>query len=134
MPCACNHVWEACRRRNGEDLKGPIPIWWCRHFDEAPAPCHGMCDVCKTEPPQARDQQLQDVTDAATGALSTLARHGQEKRATLAQLVDKWRSNKVRGPTPVQPSCPALVARSSHPAQRSFRRCPQVPRRRETGP
>ncbi|GAB4814163.1 hypothetical protein N2152v2_001209 [Parachlorella kessleri] len=45
--------------------------------------------------------QPQDVTAAAVGALSTLdkwpAAAGGEKRATLVQLVDKWRSNKEGG-------------------------------------
>ena len=71
------------------------------HFGEAPPACHGMCDSCRdgaTNAQQQQQQQHRDVTEEAGGALATLqAWPGAEKRATLTQLVDKWRGSKARG-------------------------------------
>lgn len=111
-----------CPGQGGSHLP---PRWCCRHFGEAPSPCHGMCDVCqaaaaatKVAPAAAGaaaaaaqaagpsssakagegGTQQRDVTAAAQGVLSTLANWaGAEKRATLTQLLDAWRKNKVGG-------------------------------------
>lgn len=64
----------------------------CRHFAEAPAPCHRMCDTCAGRAVGATVEKI-DVTEAAKGALEVLKNWaGAEKRATLTQLVDKWRT------------------------------------------
>lgn len=66
----------------------------CRHFGEAPAACGSMCDVCKRG--QERIAST-DVTEAAQGLLGLLSKWpSSEKRATLVQLVNAWRSDKVR--------------------------------------
>lgn len=74
-----------------------------------------MCDVCKAEAAAApaaaagagaaaaataaaAAEQARDVSEAAQGVLETLAsKAGEERRATLVQLLSKWRSNKVSG-------------------------------------
>lgn len=57
-----------------------------------------MCDVCKAAATGSAAAQ-RDVTAAALGALSTLANwpaaQPEDKRATLNQLLDKWRASKV---------------------------------------
>ncbi|KAL4440297.1 hypothetical protein ABPG75_003298 [Micractinium tetrahymenae] len=86
----------------------------CRHFGEAPPPCHQTCDCCKRvaggaaggaaaaaaggrqQQQHQQQQQLKDVTEAAKGVVQTLqAWPGAEKRATLIQLVDKWRKESA---------------------------------------
>jgi ATP-dependent DNA helicase Q1 len=84
----------------------------CRHFAEAPAPCHGMCDCCRF---RRSNQNLDnngaaaaaggrgagasrgggknriDVSDACKTAIEVLKTWtATDKRATLTQLMDKW--------------------------------------------
>lgn len=65
-----------------------------KHFAEPPALCNASCDVC-------RDAVLddiechEDVSQAACEVLATLTSWPKpEKRATLVQLIDGWRSGK----------------------------------------
>eukprot|EP00887_Chlorella_sp_A99_P002461 scaffold10.g2461.t1 len=113
--------------RAGRDGLPAHCLLFFRHFAEAPAPCHGMCDWCRRQRAdgdgasgqqqeqggQEREQGGQqhngageatrrgrgppqkDVSEAARAALLTLRDWaGSEKRATLTQLVDKWRASK----------------------------------------
>lgn len=65
----------------------------CRHFGEAPAPCSSMCDCCKRG---SNAVTHRDVTEAARSCLTLLSRWpGAEQRATLLQLINAWRSDKV---------------------------------------
>jgi hypothetical protein len=87
-----------------------------RHFGEAPPRCAAMCDCCKAVAAAAEaagageaggaataaataaagGPAAKDVTEAARGVVQTLQGWpGQEKRATLIQLLDKWRGSKV---------------------------------------
>ncbi|KAK9814024.1 hypothetical protein WJX73_009544 [Symbiochloris irregularis] len=66
----------------------------CRHFGEAPAACAGMCDCCARKGGVTRT----DATKEACSLLSVLQKWpAAEKRATLKQLVDAWRSDKECG-------------------------------------
>lgn len=66
-----------------------------RHFGEAPAQCQGMCDCCARAASGAAAER-RDITEAAAAVARTLADWpAAEKRATLLQLIDRWRSSKV---------------------------------------
>ena len=83
----------------------------CRHFAEAPAPCHGMCDMCALRAAlgettthatnvgtSSTGENKIDVIEAAKGAIEMLKNWpGAEKRATLTQLLDKWRTSSHGG-------------------------------------
>lgn len=69
----------------------------CRHFAEAPAPCRGMCDWCRWAP-RGGGVVSRDATQAAASVLKVLQTWpGAEKRATLVQLIDKWRASEKGG-------------------------------------
>ncbi|BDA44413.1 ATP-dependent DNA helicase Q1 [Coccomyxa sp. Obi] len=66
-----------------------------RHFGEAPAQCQGMCDCCARAASGATAER-RDITEAAAAVARTLSEWpASEKRATLLQLIDRWRSSKV---------------------------------------
>ena len=70
-----------------------------RHFGEAPANCHAMCDCCARAGSGAAAER-RGVTDAAAAVARTLADWpAAEKRATLLQLIDRWRASKARRQT-----------------------------------
>ncbi|KAK9809014.1 hypothetical protein WJX72_007915 [[Myrmecia] bisecta] len=63
-----------------------------RHFGEAPAECSAMCDCCARGAPVVK----KDVTGAAVAVVDALASlPTADKRATLLQLIDRWRASKV---------------------------------------
>ncbi|EIE26127.1 ATP-dependent DNA helicase [Coccomyxa subellipsoidea C-169] len=67
-----------------------------RHFGEAPAKCHAMCDCC-AQAGSGAVAERRGVTDAAAAVARTLADWpAAEKRATLLQLIDRWRASKAR--------------------------------------
>lgn len=69
------------------------------HFDEPPPACDGMCDACRRAATGTSAQE-RDVTDGACHALSVLRDWaGADKRATLLQLLDKWKPEKRDGIT-----------------------------------
>lgn len=65
------------------------------HFDEPPPTCKGMCDACRCAAAGSYAQE-RDVTAAACDALRVLRDWaGTDKRATLIQLLDKWKPEKT---------------------------------------
>ena len=69
----------------------------CQHFDQPPPPCDGMCDACRRAA-DGHPTPERDVTAHAQAALQVLANWpGADKRATLLQLLDKWKPEK-KGP------------------------------------
>jgi len=70
------------------------------HFNEAPPECHGMCDLCANRLPggEGSRPQEKDATELGKSILRTLAAQQQaQKKCTLIQLIDRWRSNKQGG-------------------------------------
>jgi hypothetical protein len=68
-----------------------------RHFSEAPPACHGMCDVCAAS---GRSVERRDESAAGVDVLAALeAVRSPDKRATLLQILDRWRPPKA---------CPAV--------------------------
>ena len=66
-----------------------------RHFGEAPSACNSMCDVCSAAS-NAHAVERRDISAAALAVVRTLAEWpSAEKRATLIQLIDKWRASKM---------------------------------------
>lgn len=66
-----------------------------RHFGEAPSACNSMCDVCSAAS-DAHAVERRDISAAALAVVRTLAEWpSAEKRATLIQLIDKWRASKM---------------------------------------
>lgn len=66
-----------------------------RHFGEAPPPCSSMCDVCSASA-SGHAPERRDISAAALAVVRTLAEWpGAEKRATLIQLIDRWRASKM---------------------------------------
>jgi ATP-dependent DNA helicase Q1 len=64
----------------------------CRHFGEAPAACEGMCDWCVAAGAGAA-LPARDVSDEVRSLLALLrAWPGADQRATLSQLLDKWKA------------------------------------------
>jgi len=66
-----------------------------RHFGEPPPPCNAMCDLCLKEPGKAGRRTV-DITGKGQAVLRTLqAQHAAQKKCTLIQLVDRWRSSRI---------------------------------------
>jgi len=89
----------------GSILKGCRRGVLCRHFAEAPAPCHAMCDYCLRVRDIAHGGDgggggnlsnggllpKIDVSEACKTAIEVLKTWpATDKRATLTQLIDKW--------------------------------------------
>ena len=69
-----------------------------RHFAEPPAACDAGCDACAAaaEGDSTGSAATRDVSAEAQGVLAALAAlPAADKRATLIQLIDRWRALKV---------------------------------------
>ena len=66
-----------------------------RHFGEAPSACNSMCDVCSAAS-DAHAVMRRDISAAALAVVRTLSEWpSTEKRATLIQLINRWRASKM---------------------------------------
>ena len=83
-------------RDAGSSLQGvTIATAASRHFGEAPSACNSMCDVCAAAC-DAHAVERRDISAAALAVVRTLAEWpSAEKRATLIQLIDRWRASKM---------------------------------------
>lgn len=69
----------------------------CMHFAEPPPVCNANCDVCCDAVADDNIECREDVSQAAREVLSILTSWPKpEKRATLVQLLDAWRSAKFQ--------------------------------------
>lgn len=67
----------------------------CRHFAEAPAECSNGCDTCNS----TSGAEQRDITAEAQALVQILSElPSLEKRLTLLQLIDQFRSSKVSLP------------------------------------
>ena len=81
------------------------------HFDEPPPACNAMCDACRRAAAGARAEE-RDVTAAACRALCVLRDWaGADKRATLLQLLDKWKPEKKKADSLTRDEAEHLLGR-----------------------
>lgn len=94
-PPPCNAMCDVCARAAGAAPGAPAAPAAAAAAGAAGAGAAGAAAAAAAAGDGAA---LKDVTEACKGAVQTLqAWPGSEKRATLIQLLDKWRASKVGG-------------------------------------